>query len=121
LNGTDFPRGWIFSNVQSVGATASVTVPATAGVVHVLDSIDAVVVSAAAAAVGVVLQVFVTSPAPTLLLGVLALNGGQVQRDEISLSSLDIATAAGGALTVTFNAASPANYNEFVLIQGHDV
>lgn len=47
---TDFPRGWTLSELATAGVTASITVPAIPGVVHVLDAFTASLNAQAAAA-----------------------------------------------------------------------
>lgn len=118
---TDFPRGWTLSNVANAGSAATITVPATAGVVHVLDSLTATLVAFAAAAGATAPQIAINTGGGNVIFGAVAFNGGATGRDEESLSGLDLATAPGGALTVAFSAVAPANYFQVLVIQGHDI
>lgn len=118
---TDFPRGWTLQSIVGPAATASIIVPATAGVVHVLDSLAASFIASAAAAVAAVAFVQINTGAGLLTYMELVSNGGVVSRDSDSLSGLDLATAPGAALTVTFSGAAPANYAQLIVIQGHDI
>lgn len=111
---TDFPRGWTLSN-ENTGAAATITVPATPGVVHVLDNFTARALNQSAGLV--VLRVNVTAPAIELTALFPPATTGT---DADSESGLDIATAPGAALTVAFTT-GPASVTEFLLIQGHDI
>jgi hypothetical protein len=115
----EFPRGWLFSVNVGMGSTASLTVPATVGVVHVLDAFQALLFAQAAAAAAAAATINITAPA--LVIGLLGFNGGAVGADSASASGMDIATAPGAALTVSFSVAAPANYQHFLMIQGHDI
>jgi hypothetical protein len=119
---SEFPRGWTLTSATTAGAAATITVPAVPGVVHVLDSLQASLVAVAAAAAGSFIWVTVSwgGFAP-IYLTLLASNGGAIGNESASLSGLDIATAPATALTVAFNAPAAANYNEVLLIQGHDI
>lgn len=121
---TDFPRGWTLNSFVGPGSTASIVVPAIPGVVHVLDSFNAVLEAAAAAAAGLGADVNLTSSDGTFtafVLGVMANAGGAVGSDTASGSGLDLAAGPGASLTISFNIAAAANYNEFLLVQGHDI
>lgn len=118
---SDFPRGWFLTTGSvAAGLTPSITVPATAGVVHVLDAYYATLVSFAAAAAATAPQIQITAPAIGAV-DSLAFNGGAVGRDSVSGSNVDIATAPGAALTISLTAAVPANYLALITIQGHDI
>jgi hypothetical protein len=114
-----FPRGWAFS-VRTAGVLASITVAATAGVVHVLDSVDAKMFNGSGAQVGLLVQLNssdgVFAGFQLAELEAVTPNG----TDEISLSNLDLAAGPGASLTVTYNGGI-ALVNENLLIQGHDI
>lgn len=117
----DFARGWTLSSIAGAGAAASITVPATPGVVHILDSLLARLISAAAGAGGGATQLqVVTDPGVVLAtdLGPLVAGAGN---DSISLSGLDIAASAGSSLIVRFTVVVPAAFEQDLVIQGHDI
>ena len=95
--------------------------PATPGVVHVLDTFTATILCFAAAGAAFTPALAINSGAGFINYALLAFSGGAVGTDVQSLSSLDLATTPGGALVVQFNAATLANYNELITIQGHDI
>lgn len=118
---TDFPRGWTFQSFTTAGGTSSITVPAKAGVVHVLDSVAASIVALAVAAGINAVGVTIDTGGGPVVYSLLAFNGGGAGRDSDNLTGLDLATPPGGALTVALNGANPANYDAILLIQGHDI
>jgi hypothetical protein len=110
----DFPRGWTITANAAAGATASITVPAVPNVAHVLDTLTLRAVNASAAlyAVNVTVQGgilgFVMDAFPN-------------STDEISLTGIDLATAPGNALTITFSGVAPASTAQQIYAQGHDI
>lgn len=117
---SDFPRGWTFNSAVGAGSAAGITVPATPGVVHVLDAIFARLINAGTGASAAV-NVTATIGAVTVVNTQLVVPATVVAADEFSLSGLDLATAPGGSLVVTFSIAAPAGYAEVLIIQGHDI
>lgn len=120
MAGGAFPRGWILnSTTNTVGQTASLTTPGLTGVVRVLDSLYLRINSNGAAAfgvgatlttaAGVILSLFLSTPATTQA------------TDEISLSGLDIATSPGGSITIQYTAAVISGIAEIIVAQGHDI
>ena len=121
---SDFPRGWTLTNFANPGTAASITLSAlSAGVVHVLDSVTATLAANAAAAVGVVQNVVITSSDGVLSNNalILAYAGGAIGCNVGSLSGLDLAAGPGASLTVSFQNTTPANYYQLLVIQGHDI
>ena len=116
---SDFPRGWTLSSYVA-GGLASITVPAIAGVVHVLDSFTGTIYNTAAstAELRVVVSssdgVFASLPLAELVAA--ATNGS----DSGGGSGLDLAAGPGASLTIAFNG-SATGINEFLLVQGHDI
>lgn len=119
---TDFPRGWTLSTGQSIGANAVLTIPAVAGVVHVLDSVTAIMQCTAAFTGGASLLTLTSSDGvyTGLLLADLALAGGSTASDSASLSGLDLAAGPGASLTLTLNGGA-ANLALVIIAQGHDI
>lgn len=117
---TDFPRGWTLNNFAAAGTAASITIAATAGVVHVLDSIDAKLVGVAPAAIfGPFVKIIVA--AVTIVQWQLLIPSGTPGTDALSFSGLDIASAPGGTIQVTFDTVAAASTNEMIVAQGHDI
>lgn len=115
---TDFPRGWLLTGGPAgAGTAASITVPSIAGVVHVLDSITATLLSFAAAAGGSFSSITVGG----IQVMNLAFGGGAFGTDVGTLSGMDVATAPGAALIVAFNQVTITNYVQLLVIQGHDI
>lgn len=120
---SDFPRGWSKTIIASgLGATPLIVMPATPGVIHVLDVLDAKLVAFGATALYGP-TVVVTSNAQILLQWQLIVAGaaGAVSQDELAASGLEIAGFAGQDLTVTINTTLIANTTMNLLAQGHDV
>jgi hypothetical protein len=117
---TDFPRGWTLT-VDLVGA-ASITVPAIAGVAHVLDAFSAQLATAAG---GAALQVLLSSSGGTftnLVIGhpiLPAAAAGSFESAAASGSDLNLAAGIGESLTVFIGAV--AGVTETLVIQGHDI
>lgn len=110
----DFPRGWILTVTANAGVTAIATVPAAAGITHVLDSFYCEVEVAAA---GGAYSLIMVNPAITL--SVLPVpTAPEAITDSQSVS---IAAPVGQALVVEFSAAAPAGGLQFLRIIGHDI
>jgi hypothetical protein len=115
-----FPGGWQFSDTASGGA-ASIIVPAVAGVVNVLDVVQADLVAfGATAAFGPALQIIIGGIVVlSWQLIVQGVAGSTPDRDSFSASGLDIAAPVGVAITVQFSLAIIATTAQNLLIQGH--
>jgi hypothetical protein len=123
---SEFPRGWTISNYNSgTASVATITVPASPGVVHVLDSFNAKLVNSDTAAAHQT-TVFVSSSDGVLAAFLLALLstgtavGGAPVSDESSASGLDLATGPGASMTIAFQS-SAASLFQYLLVQGHDI
>jgi hypothetical protein len=123
---TDFPRGWTLQAYAVNGASPSITVPATPGVVHVLDSYSAKLMNASTAA-GTLSTLLLNSSDGAFsgyvlgIIGASQVTSGSVDVDTAGGSSLDLAAGAGASLTIAFGAISLTNSSEWLLIQGHDI
>ena len=119
---SDFPRGWTLISQTGGGGTASVTVPAVAGVVHVLDRFTAKLVALAGGAVMAAnVQLSSSDGAFTSLnLGLLQ-TVGALTADEVSQSALDLAAGPGASLTVAYSLVTSTNNIEYLSIEGHDI
>ena len=117
---TDLPRGWTLnSTTNTVGQTAAITVPATTGIVHVLDALYLRVNANNAAAFGV--GATVTTASGTVLSLFLSTPATTQATDEIQLSGLDIVSTPGGTIAITYTVAVIAGIAEIIVAQGHDV
>lgn len=116
---TDFPRGWTYSNRTAAGSSPSLSAPAIAGVVHVLDAISAMVGAGAAAFNADVLLSSSDGTFTNMNLGVAAADASST--GSTSASGLDLAAGPGASLTITFDAVAPAAGFEWLMIQGHDI
>lgn len=116
----DFPRGWTLNNVQlATGSAAQVTVAATPGVVHVLDSVRAKLADINAGPGLLTFLIQVLTAAGTVEQAIIA---AQIPgADEVDLTSLEIASAPGGSIVVAFNGATSAGVFQEITIQGHDI
>lgn len=115
---SDFPRGWTQSSFSGAGLV-SITIPALAGVVHVLDSFQATIASPTAAA-GVLVQLSSSDGTFTAFdLGFIQADAGP-SNGTASGSGLDLAAGPGASLTIAFGS-FPAGCDEFLLVQGHDI
>lgn len=109
---TDFPRGWTISGVGT-----SFAVPATTGVVHVLDSFEVLVYwNGAAAAVANVQLTSSDGVFNADVIGFIAAAANSPASD--SGSGLDLAAGPGASLTVSLSAVFT---NNFMRLQGHDI
>lgn len=118
---TDFPRGWTLNTVQKgTGVAPTITVPATAGVVHVLDSLAARIINNSAGALYVP-TVSVVIAAVNVLQDIMVLAATQAGADTTSFSGLELATAPGGSLIVSFDTGPGAGLSATLTIQGHDI
>jgi hypothetical protein len=117
------PRGWLFTAFTSDtgAATARVTVPGIPNVVRVLDSFRVRAVNWSAGAGVFTPQYELVTAAGVQQLGALAIPAATVGADEASFSGLDVASAVGGTLVVTFLSAPGAGQSEEVQVQGHDI
>lgn len=115
---SDFPRGWTLT-VDSAAGAATITVPAVAGVVHVLDSFTAKITTGAAAGGALVTLSSSDGVFTSVPLG--AINSPASSSDMASASGLDLAAGPGASLTIACNAGPPAGGAEFLMIQGHDI
>lgn len=112
---TDFPRGFTLSKLVGGGApAASITVPATPGISHILDTFTARLISTLPGGAG---PVDVT--ASGLVLTELYLAAAGVDQD--GGTGLGIPSGVGLALTVTFSAVTIAGVDQFLLIQGYEI
>lgn len=118
----EFPRGWTFS-VASSGGTASITLAPIIGVIHVLDNLTAKLISTGGAAFSV--TVTVTTIAGVIWEGVLAVQAGVNQSDEVSGLDLGLASSVGdsvtgGKIVITFTGGG-AGFFESLNVEGHDI
>lgn len=121
----DLPRGWTLSADANPG-TASITVPAIAGVSHVLDAVTVKIhgFNGSAAYSGAVL---VTSSDgaytnfPVARVSVTAAAAASLQADAAAIADLGLAAGAGASLTVAVSPAAGAGITQTLVIQGHDV
>lgn len=113
---TDFPRGWLQSNQAAGAGTASLTLPATPNVAHVLDQLQLRLLNNTAAAIAV----NVTITAGTFVITV-TLYAAATSQDSLSLTGLDLTAGAGQALTIAFGSAAIANVWQTIIAQGHDI
>jgi hypothetical protein len=119
---SDFPRGWFLSNDQNAsGAAASVVVPATAGVVHVLDSFVLKLWNGSAAAVTVQVQLSSSDGAFSALGLGRASAGPSNAGDSTAGSGLDLAAGPGASLTVAVNNPAGTGVIQNLVVQGHDI
>jgi hypothetical protein len=114
----EFPRGWILNNQVGPGSTASVTVPASPGVVHILDAIFARMQNTTG---GVEQTVNIQVTTLATVLQVELIMAATIGSDDVALSGLNIASASGGILTVNFSAVTVAGYMQSITAQGHDI
>lgn len=118
---SDFPRGWTLNNFHAGdGVAASITVAATPGVVHVLDSFVAKMTNNSTAG-ATASNITVVTAAGTVLTTSVIVAGAAVGTDESSFSGLDIASSVGGTIVVSFSAVAAAGITEILTIQGHDI
>lgn len=115
-----FPRGWTASAAGLAGP-ASITIPASPGVAHVLDAFTAAAYAIAGAAVtGPLINlnssdgVYVNFPLGFIFLGTAPTN------DSGSGSSLGLAANPGASITVSFSTWEASTF-ELLTIQGHDI
>ena len=117
---SDFPRGWTLSNGLGVaGGTASVTAPAIAGIVHVLDSFTAYLLNPTAAGAATIILNSSDGVFTNFTLAIIEA-GAAPSLGTASGSGLDLAAGPGASLTIAFNAGL-AGANQTIVAQGHDI
>jgi hypothetical protein len=122
---TDFPRGWTQSLDGAGGATTSITLPAIAGVAHVLDSFSATA-QAFGGAAAFAARVRISTSDGTFNNMVLARLqtpapvGGNPEGNTASGSELGLVGGVGASMTVAFDVGG-AQVIELLVIQGHDI
>lgn len=120
---TSFPSGWtLYTRQNQTGVAASINVPGILGVVHVLDSVYAKIVSLSAAGGLETTELVVVNDIPvTFLDTMLVLPASQAGSDEASFDGLNISSIPGGGLTVKFLTPGGTGFWQEIVIQGHDV
>lgn len=116
----EFPRGWTLSAVAGNPNTASVTVPAVAGVSHVLDSLYAKLISEGGGG-GTFAPSITVTVSGILVLTVFLVVGVTVGVDDFQGSDLGLTTTPGNSIVVTFTQPCVATTIEELVIQGHDL
>lgn len=112
---SNFPRGWSQTNLGS-GVLSVITLPAVAGIVHVLDSFYARIETGGTAFTPNVTFVSGGLTVQLATLDVPAVSGS-VDSDS---GDFQIAGVLGAALQVTFSSTA-AGIVEFLRITGHDI
>jgi hypothetical protein len=118
---SDFPRGWTLTddNGGSGATAAQVTVPAIAGVVHVLDGFTGIIANNSAAATAP--EIILNSSDGTFSGFVLSRLSAQANSENSdSDSGLDLAAGPGASLTISFST-PVANVIEYLRLKGHDI
>lgn len=121
----EFPRGWTFTSYVGPSQLASITIPGSTGVVHVLDEIDATIAATTAAAAGYAVGVQAAVPGLSggayLTYLLLADAGGAIASSSNSLAGMGLAGPPGGAITVQFAIAAAPGYQQLLVLKGYDL
>lgn len=116
----EFPRGWTANVIQNGSAVQpQVLIPASAGIVHVLDSLFIKWTNYIAGA-PLTSPIWTAGSAAESVEGVLLVPAG-LGSDSVTLEGLQIKTVAGGLLAVQLNLAPAAGQFAEITIQGYDL
>jgi hypothetical protein len=115
-----FPRNWTLTTAVSSPSTPNLSLPATDGIVHVLDSFYTRIYAAGTAGGGQLVAVQCVG-AVTTTIGELVIGANAYTGDDQTGTALDLASSPGGTLVVQWTAPLGANYGGFLVIQGHDI
>jgi hypothetical protein len=118
---SDFPRAWIFTQwTAGASVTPSITVPAVAGVAHVLDSLDATLIATTVTGSYTVAVSSSDGALASIAVGAMAALVANTTA-EVSRSGLDMAGGPGASLTVFLSAGVGGGNSAMLVIQGHDI
>jgi hypothetical protein len=123
---SDFPRGWTFNTISSLGGTAGLIIPAPSNIGRVLDGFTVGVANFGNTSTAYAPRITVTVdgglPYLTTFLACQPIIG---TRDSNTFSGLNLCNLFSAAITyaivIQFSVGNPGNYFEEITAQGHDI
>lgn len=115
----EFPRGWTLISAPAAGNIATITVPAAAGIVRVLDGFDALTFNGSGSATAIGINLTSSDGVYNAYqIGMVVAATASSGLD--SATGLNLATGPGSNLTVAWGTGLASSL-EYLRIRGHDI